>query len=179
VTPLGLVSPNFCPKSCSRSRCYSNLTSGDLASPSAKDSDFACLTKSSPGQRGRGKAGMSSPPWSTEVEEDLDITERDKALKPPEKVPRTPIRCSLDCRHYCPQNIETKRQMRPMARSNSFRQSNPQYIISIATDSHNAISTLTTNLFPSPHLQHSKKAQITLRINSSSLISPTNRQNKF
>src|SRR5271155_3176106 len=31
------------------------------------------------------------------------------------------------------------------------------YTISTTNNSHNTISTLTTNLFPSPHLQHSKK----------------------
>src|SRR5271154_4706532 len=37
------------------------------------------------------KAVTSSPPWGTQVEEDVDIIERDKAFKTPDKLKRTPV----------------------------------------------------------------------------------------
>jgi hypothetical protein len=37
------------------------------------------------------KAATSSPPWDTQVEEDVDIIERDKTFKTPDKLKRTPV----------------------------------------------------------------------------------------
>ena len=37
------------------------------------------------------KPATSSPPWGTQVEEDVDIIERDKAFKTPDKLKRTPV----------------------------------------------------------------------------------------
>ena len=37
------------------------------------------------------KTAASSPPWGTQVEEDVDIIERDKAFKTPDKLKRTPV----------------------------------------------------------------------------------------
>ena len=37
------------------------------------------------------KAATSSPPWGTQVEEDVDIIERDKTFKTPDKLKRTPV----------------------------------------------------------------------------------------